>query len=409
MTEIEVELDEMKPAALFGGDYNTYVLWAVSPEGHVDNLGEFILRGNRSKLNVSTTLETFGLFVSAEPHFLVERPSRFVVLENSAPTRDIGPLKVSNLNYRGFEGLYNFNNETLANLPESQGEMRTHLEAARTSVELAERAGAEEYAPEELAKAREALRRAESGAQLGNSNQMLLGHEVVRLALDAEKLAQRRSFQAALENERQENAREISDLESRYRTARTEAERAALKAQQNELQARMESESRERAQLEAQEAARRAEQLAAEKQQAEDRLRDALSQVAEVRSTARGLIVSLPDILFEFDQATLTPQAREILAKLAGIFQVSPRYFLSIEGHTDSIGSEEYNMKLSMQRAESVEEYLVSQGIPESLVSSQGFGKGQPIASNDTAEGRQQNRRVEIVVQDTQSYTINLN
>lgn len=114
MTEIEIELDEMKPATAFGGDYNTYVLWIVSPEGQVDNVGEFILQGNRSKLDVSTPLETFGMLVSAEPHFLVGLPSRFVVLENTEPTVDLGPLKVSELRYRGHEGIYRFDNESLA-------------------------------------------------------------------------------------------------------------------------------------------------------------------------------------------------------------------------------------------------------------------------------------------------------
>jgi hypothetical protein len=146
-TEIEIELDEMKPAYYFGGDYNCYVLWIASPEGHVDNAGEFILEGNRSKLNVSTPLETFGMFVTAEPHFLVRTPSRFVVLENTRPTRDIAPIKTAQIEYRGFEGVYNYSQETLVQDPEAKGEVRVELRQARTAVELAEQAGAAEFAP----------------------------------------------------------------------------------------------------------------------------------------------------------------------------------------------------------------------------------------------------------------------
>lgn len=162
MTEIGIDLDEMKPATLFGGDYNTYVLWVVSPDGVVDNVGEFILKGNHSKLDVTTPLQTFGMFVTAEPHFLVRSPSRFIVLENSRPTRKIGNIiQTSQIKYRGFEGNYDFERETLANAPEAKGEIQTDIQQARTAVRLAERAGAEKFATKELDKAREALRRAE--------------------------------------------------------------------------------------------------------------------------------------------------------------------------------------------------------------------------------------------------------
>src|SRR5262249_47724667 len=141
------------------GDYSTYVVWVVSPEGHVDNVGELILHNDNRKINVTTPLQTFAMFVTAEPHYLVKSPSRFVVLETERPSKNLTGemLKVSTIKYRGFEGLYNHTQETLVNDPEAKGEIRSDVKQAMVSVRLAERAGAKEFALTELAKAREAL------------------------------------------------------------------------------------------------------------------------------------------------------------------------------------------------------------------------------------------------------------
>ncbi|MBI3950958.1 MAG: OmpA family protein [Acidobacteria bacterium] len=430
MTEIEIELDEMKPASFFGGDYNTYVLWTVSPEGHVVNVGEFILEGNRSKLNVSTPLETFGMMVTAEPHFLVSSPSRILALENTRSTKNTIPLQVSQIKYRGFEGVYNFERETLANMPEAKREVRPDWGQARTAVELAERAGAQQYAPDELAKAREALRKVEADVGAGVDKRVVMSqaHEVVRLAVAAQKQAEERAFQAALDAERKGHAEETSRLEKSMQEAQTEAERARLQAEQRELQLRMEERARQEALRQAEEAARRAaeaerqrreaeerarlaqqqaqqaeseaERLRREREEARSQMEQALSLVVETRRTARGLILNLPDILFEFNKATLQPQAREVLDKIAQILLKFQGYRLSIEGHTDSIGSDAYNQKLSEKRAQSVRNYLTKADIPLTVIEAAGFGESQPIASNTTGEGRQKNRRVEIVIQE---------
>ncbi len=422
-TEIEIELDEMKPAYFFGGDYNCYVLWIASPEGHVDNAGEFILEGNRSKLNVSTPLETFGLFVTAEPHFLVSTPSRFVVLENTRPTEDIAPLKTAQLEYRGFAGVYQYNQETLVQDPEVKGEVRVELRQARTAVELAERAGAAEFAPEELARARELLSRTGDALEARSGRQVVSqqGREAVRLAVEAQKLAEDRSAQASLDAERQANADQAARLEQGMKDAQSEAERQRLQAEREQLRAQMEAGARAEAQRRAAEEARRASQAEQQAQQAQSeaerakqeraqlqaRLQEALGTVVEIRVTARGLIVNLPDILFDFNRATLRPEAREVLSKLSGILLVTGDTRLSVEGHADSIGTEEYNQELSSRRAQSVREFLVTNGLSRELVNAQGFGETQPIASNtkpdgsDDPAGRQRNRRVEIVILDS--------
>ncbi len=116
------------------------------------------------------------------------------------------------------------------------------------------------------------------------------------------------------------------------------------------------------------------------------------------RETARGLIVNMSDVLFDSGKYTLKPGAREKLAKVSGIILAHPGLNLQIEGHTDSVGSEEYNQRLSEKRANSVRDYLVAQGLPADAVSAKGLGKSAPVTTNDTPVGRQQNRRVEMVV-----------
>ena len=448
MTEIEIELDEVKPAVAFGGQYNTYVLWVVSPEGHVDNLGEFILQGNRGKLNVSTPLETFGMFVTAEPHFLTGLPSRFVVLENSRPTSDVGPLKNSILEYKGFDGVYEFERESLADLAEVKGEVRSHIESARTAVELAESAGAAKFAADELTKARAALEAAEAryASSTSGADEMLLAHEVIRLAVDAEEKARDRAFEAALARERRASSDRITDLKSAMAAAQTEAERNRLTAEKKALDAEIEARARHEAEREAAEAARRAaeaerrahaaeeERIAAEhakldaerarteaergrltaedhaaearleRENARAQLREAMARITAVRESARGLIVSLPNILFETDQASLKPEGREALAKISGVLLIAEGYTLSVEGHTDEIGTAEYNLDLSEKRAANVRDYLVAQGLARENIAVKGFGETQPIAANETAAGRQENRRVEIVVLETPDF-----
>ncbi len=452
MTEIEIELDEMKPASLFGGDFNAFVLWTVSPEGIAKNAGEFILQGNRSKLNVSTPLTTFGMFVTAEPHFLVTSPSRFVVLENTRPANNItgGLLGMSQIKYKGADGLYRFDRETLSVVDEAKGETRSDLAQAETAVDLAVRARAEQFAPAELAKAREALdkARAAAGHDTDKRQVMLLGHDVVRQAVEAQTEAEERAFQAALDAERREHVEETHRLSESIKAAQSDAERARLEAEQRELQLKIEQDARSAAQkLAAEEAAKAAEearlrrdaeeragqaqlqaqQLATAKSEAEQeaerarqeaerarqeqeraraQMQEALSKVAETRETARGLIVNIPDILFDFNKSTLRTHGREVLSKIAGILLVAQGYNLKLEGHTDSVGSEEYNQKLSERRAESVRDYLAEAGLAPSLMTSGGFGKTQPVASNSTAAGRQRNRRVEIVIENVQQTTL---
>ena len=484
-TEIEIELDEMKPARRFGGDFNTYVLWSVSPEGQVDNLGELILTGNRSKLNVTTPLETFGLFVTAEPHYLVGSPSRFIVLENTRAKDRASLHRTSRISYPTFEVEYRFERASLEGMDETRATVHPHLEEARTAIDLAERAGAERTVPRELERAREALARAEVMYEAEKDPEALTprAHEAVRLAVAAETSAremtaaadQARALEAkdsalaarARDIERKEDR--IRELESQAAAAATEAERARLAEERERLRAELQTEraaqaerdaqlaadrvqrseerlqqleievnqakteaersrlleeqQRLRAELEARratDAEARARHEMAERKEAEEEAREArleredarrqlqaaLERILDVRETARGLIVNVPNVLFDVDRATLTPEGREKLSRVAGILALAQGYRLSIEGHADNTGERDYNLDLSRRRAESVRDYLFAQGISNGDITTQGFGEERPIASNETALGRQQNRRVEIVVEELPGFAI---
>jgi outer membrane protein OmpA-like peptidoglycan-associated protein len=179
-----------------------------------------------------------------------------------------------------------------------------------------------------------------------------------------------------------------------------EQARAAALRQQQVAQAAAEQAGRDRAaaQADAEKARQATAQAEAEKGQLRAQLLSQLNSILQTRDSARGLIVNMSDVLFDTGSYTLKPGAREKLAKISGIVLAHPGLNLQIEGHTDSVGTDEFNQQLSERRADSVRDFLVEQGVPGSAIGARGFGKTQPVASNDTAEGRQRNRRVELVV-----------
>ncbi len=418
-TRIEANIENAKPAYLFGGDYSTYILWTVSPEGIVDNAGEFILENGHSNLNVSTQLETFGMFVTAEPHFLVSSPSRFVVLENTRPLHNISGdmLKVAQIQYRGFEGVYECNRETLANMGEVKGEVRPDLREASVAINLAVEAHAATYARNELEKAQEAYRKTDEAVHR-NANVrdvMLLGHEAVRLAVEAQRLAGLRESRAALDSERKTHADEIVSLAKSAAAAQADAELERLEVEKSQLQL-----NEERHAAEAMREVAEGENIAARsaieqereqgqaREQAHTRLLYELNQVVDTRETSNSLIVTVPGAFFDSHTATLKPEGRAVLSRIGAILRGVKGYTLTLEGHTDNTNDDAHALKLSTDRAEAVRDCLVAEGISPSLMAAQGYGKSYPLASNATAEGRQKNRRVEIVIQEAELFSSSL-
>jgi len=435
--DIYAKLSGMEPADKFGLEYLTYVLWAITPEGRANNLGEMVPDKGRSEIHVTTDLQAFGLIVTAEPYFAVTEPSDLVVAENIIRSDTKGREEGINVKYELLpKGLYAAQLEPLRDVVYGiDRKAPLDLFEARNAVRVARAAKADQYAASSFEKAEADLKQAEDyyKRKQGRTPIGTVAREAVQTAEEArvmslkrqedERLAQEREAAAArearakadAEAESQRRAQAEADRESAER-AKAEAERAkaesdlaaqkaaqekqeaqaaqaAALAQQQALQA-----ENEKARLQAEESERGRQKAEADKAEMRARLLQQLNAILVTRDTARGLIATMPDVLFETNQYALRPTARESLAKVAGILLAYPDLRLEVDGHTDSVGSDAYNQQLSEKRAASVRDYLVQQGIPIVSVTTQGFGKTQPIASNATAAGRQQNRRVELVV-----------
>jgi outer membrane protein OmpA-like peptidoglycan-associated protein len=516
--EVEVEFRNLPEATQFGGEYLTYVLWAITPEGRTSNLGEILRNGTSGKLDVTTELQSFGLIVTAEPYFAVTRPSDVVVMENAIRPDTVGKIELIDAKYELLQrGQY----QRLTNVLDLKLDRNTPLELyeARNAIHIARASGADRYATETFEKAESNLKQAEAyrTRKAGSKPVTMTARQAVQIAEDSRAIAVKRQDEELLAAERAasanreataENGRALAlaetnrvsrdaatasanaqneadrlkrNNEAQQNAAAAEADRlkrandeqrAAAEAQaarqgaetarataeaaglrrENDAQraaaeaqaARQESETarltREAAaaQLASQNEADRIKRdtdakLAAGQNEA-DRLRrenDAqrasaendmaraaadkkrleaekaelratllvqFNSILQTRDTARGLIVNMSDVLFDTAKFSLRPEAREKLAKVAGIVSGHPGLRLDVEGHTDNVGGDSYNQQLSEQRGSAVRDYLTGQGVQSGSVTTKGFGKTMPIASNDSAAGRQQNRRVELVI-----------
>jgi outer membrane protein OmpA-like peptidoglycan-associated protein len=441
---IEVEFSGLDKPTTFGNEYLTYVLWAISPEGRPVNIGEVLVGGNhRSKLDVTTDLQAFAMIVTAEPYYAVRRPSNVVILENAIRSDTVGATEAVDAKYelidRGgyIPTGYHFDPVVLnAKLP-------LEFFEARNAVRIAKSAGAETYASASYENAVHQMKQADDMATSRHMDKKSLiaeSREVVQTADDAREIAVKTIDANRVNSDRDAAAAQVadanakSDADMRARKdaeaasanadrKRADADAAALAAQQKQQDAQAEADQNRVAAEDANKAAADAQQGQKDAEAESDRNRAAaassdqqLQQVVKdreelrakllqqfnailvTRDTARGLVVSMSDVLFDTGKYTLRPLAREKLAKISGIVLAYPDLKLAIEGNTDSVGSDEMNQTLSEQRAAAVRDYLAKENIPMTSMTSQGFGKTQPVASNDTAEGRQQNRRVEMVV-----------
>jgi len=435
--EVEVEFDGLDKPTSFGTEYLTYVMWAISPEGRSVNMGEVLVGGNhRSKLEATTDLQTFALIVTAEPYYAVHRPSNVVIAENLIRPDTVGTSEAVDAKYelidRGgyIPTGYKFDPVVL------NSKLPLEFFEARNALRIAKSAGAEIYAAPSYEKAVGQMKQADELGTAKHVDKKVLisaSREVVQTADDSREIAVKRIDAERMNSDKDAEAAKLADARARSRNAeaatgaanrRSErADQATAEAQRQQQNAEADSDRNRaaaadanQATVEAQQGQRNAEaesernRLAAadsdeqrnQAVQGREALRAELLQQFNVifttRDTARGLIVSLSDVLFDTGKSTLRPAARERLAKISGIVLAYPTLKLAIEGHTDSVGSDELNQQLSEDRAGSVRDYLASQSIPAASMTSQGFGKMQPVATNDTAEGRQQNRRVELVV-----------
>jgi len=437
--EIDAKFQGFEDATKFGLEYLTYVLWAISPEGRPVNLGELTLdhHGN-AQVKAYTDLQTFGMIVTAEPYFAVTQPGNLVVAESnslSGASTDVDAKY--ELAPRGTYSATNSHiNDAIFGI-----DTKTPLELfeARNAVRIAHIADADKYAASIISKAGQQLLNAETLYRQKQKKEAvaIAAKEATETAEEARLMAVKKKAEEdaqAAAAAREAKARADAAAEAQRRAEADAARQAAEKARVEAEQAKAEAERmKQEALAAAQEAARQKEEaekakqaaidqqqaLAAdaaqarldaqkaeslrqqaerEKQDLRARLLQQLNSILATRDSARGLIANMSDVLFRSGSFELAPGARERLAKVSGIILAYPSLHVSVEGHTDSVGGDDYNQTLSERRAQAVRDYFVQQGIASGSVEAHGYGKTAPIASNDTAEGRQQNRRVELVL-----------
>jgi outer membrane protein OmpA-like peptidoglycan-associated protein len=429
--DISAELTHLQPPTKFGGQYLTYVLWAITPEGRAANLGEIVPNGDgKSKIDVTTDLQAFGLIVTAEPYFAVVYPSNVVIAENIVRQETKGFEEPIDARFDVLEGGQYIIDVPSGQLPSSQAGPNVPLDLleARNAVAIAKAAGAKQYAPESLAKAEEMLARSEDYLvrKQGRTPIGTAARGAAQTAEDARVLTlrQKEKERLAADQRRMQEEREKAEADARAAQAQSEEDarrRAQAESEANAASAQSEENTRRRAQAEAdreaaekgraeaeqqqaaaqtaaQESERQRQEAVRQKEEMRARLLAQLNQVLQTRDSARGLIVNMPDVLFDTGQYSLKPAARERLARISGIVLAYPDLKLEIEGHTDSIGGDEYNQRLSEKRAASVRDYLVNSGVSINNTVARGLGKSEPVADNKTATGRKLNRRVEMIV-----------
>jgi outer membrane protein OmpA-like peptidoglycan-associated protein len=411
--EIKAEFGNLEKPTTFGNEYLTYILWAISPEGRAVNLGEVLVGGNhRSKLVVTTDLQAFALIVTAEPYYAVRQPSDAVVLENVVREDTKGTTEAVNAKYELMErgGYiptgYKFDPVILnAKLP-------LEFFEARNALRIAQSEGAERYASDSYQHAVQLMNDVDRYAtrkHIDRKPLIAVAREEVQTAEDARAISVKK-----IDEQRQANERKASaDAQAQSQAQADDATRQKERAQADAAQAQSDMAANQAAsaaavtaaqadadqsRLAAQKAQQNAQQAESDKAALRTRLSEQLNSILQTRDSARGLIVSMSDVLFDTGKYSLKPGAREKLAKVAGILLAYPGLNIEVDGYTDNVGGDEMNQQLSENRARSVRDYLVQQGVATNSVSAKGFGKTLPVAANDNAAGRQQNRRVELVV-----------
>jgi outer membrane protein OmpA-like peptidoglycan-associated protein len=453
--EIEVEFGNLQSPKTFGNEYLTYVMWAISPEGRAVNLGEILVGDNhRSKVDVTTDLQAFALVVTAEPYYAVRQPSNLVVIENVIRADTKGTTEMVNAKYELMErgGYiptgYKFDPVVL------NSRLPLEFFEARNALRIAQSEGAEQYARDSYQHAVQLMNNADEYATRNHVDRkplIAVAREAVQTAEDARFIAVKKLDEIRLANERQDSAdaqaksqRQADDAirqkeqaqsdTANAQAARTQAESDTANARAAKVQAESDAAKAradaadaqaataqaktdmadsqassanalsaaqadaEQSRLAAQQSQQTAQQAETDKAAMRTRLSEQLNSILQTRDSARGLIVSMSDVLFDTGKYSLKPGAREKLAKVAGILLAYPALNIEVGGYTDNVGGDAMNQTLSENRAGSVRDYLVQEGVGTNSVSSKGFGNSLPVASNDNSAGRQQNRRVELLV-----------
>lgn len=421
-TEIDARFQHVESPSRYGGEYLTYVLWAITPEGHARNLGE-VLPGSsdHAHLHVTTDLQSFGMIVTAEPYSAVRQPSDVVVMENEIRPDTNGRTEQIQARYELLpRGTYTYNVPSSLKEAESRGESvpmwqyeaLSELYQAQNAVQIARSMGADHYAPDTFAKAEELLRTAQENQarRADRSNVITLARQAAQTAEDARAIALKHKQDDELAQAREQLARE-QELRAK---AEADAQRAQSLVSADRQQLAEERSARDRAEAEAAAArvvppppppqttvvqtqpAQPAVVMDPQKKQMRVQLLQDFNSALATRDTPRGLVITVPDA--EFRGSALNPAIYAGLAHVSAVLAAHPGLQLQVEGNTDDSGNASRDEELSYARAAAVRDALVNAGIPAGMISAQGFGSSHPLVSNSSAVGREQNRRVEIVI-----------
>jgi len=401
--KVSLSFSDMEPAVLFGGDIAAYVVWAINPTAAPENLGEMIVtkKGQSGSQTYTTGKKDFAIMITAEPYYLMGRPNELVLFTSSP--KDTKKITANTFIFQDFRpgpkpavaSISGLKFESKTPVPVMQAEsvlaMIDRLGAGQTNPTAVKNAtialGEAKAAKDDKAIADASRRSISSSADALRDwakakEQLAAAEAAAKLAADKAALQAKHAAElAALEAQNAATAGQLTQ---------TEAQKAAIAAQLSQVEA-------QRVEL-----AKANQQIKAQRDELAARLQSALGAVASTKSTARGTVTSLSGVLFDTGKSTIKPDAKVTLAKLAGIMLVFSKTTMQIEGYTDNVGSEASNLTLSTARAKAVADFLTSQGIAPTRLTSVGKGPADPVASNDTPDGRSQNRRVEIVSSEPQ-------
>jgi outer membrane protein OmpA-like peptidoglycan-associated protein len=384
---VSLSFSNMEPAVLFGGDIAAYVVWAVSSSAPPENLGELIVtkKGASGSQEYSTGKKDFALMVTAEPFYLVSRPFE-LVLFTSAP-KDTKKTPGTTFIFQDFRPGPKPGVTSIAGL-KYEDKTPVPIKQAEAVLTLIERLDAGQVNPGAVKKATVALGEAKAAKDdkaIADASRRSISSSADALREWAKTRDQLAAADAIARQNAEKAALEAKSAATEGQLSQTEAQKAAIAAQLAAAEAQKVELAKANQEIKAQRDA-----LAA-------RLQGALGAVAETKSTARGTVTSLSGVLFDTGKSTIKPDAKITLAKLAGVMLVFAKTTIQVEGYTDNVGSDASNLTLSTARAKAVADFLTSQGIAPNRLTSVGKGPADPVAPNDTPDGRAQNRRVEII------------
>ena len=439
-TRVEFSVEDLPRASELGGIYTTYILWAISPDGHVDNLGEIKRSGSTfvdSKLDVTTPLQTFAMILTAEPHFMMKVPSRMVVMENLPPKRANGSqVETADVRYIGNSSDY-FRTAKVPELADTDyRQTPVSLLGARQAINLAKYAGASQDAPDELQTAEDHLQAAEKAWRLNSPVAEIdiearkatsAGQHAEEVAytrraarLSREEIRKRDEAVRSAEKSAESSQREVAQLRDaldKERRARELAERdlgttndqlrekrveiAQLRDENQTLRAEGEAAKLKLARLEGEKQAEtarvEAEKRAADRRAAEANLKETLGKYGTVKETATGFRLVLPEAIWTNTRtATLSAASSAKLEPLAALLASNPDYQILIEAYTDNKGNEVSLQQLTQERARVLSDRFQSAGVDPMRIQANGMGGSNPVAPNTTVAGQKKNRRVEI-------------